>query len=113
MRERWFSVTAKDCEWTYMPHGGNGGQNANKNHTAARVVHRPSGAMAESREFKSQLQNRQAAFGRMARSDTFQRWLRLECARRAGAPSIDEVVARQMVNIRVEALEDSRWVEVG
>lgn len=71
MRERILSVTAADCSWEYFPAGKNGGQNGNKNSTACRVTHVASGARGESREHKSQLQNRKAAFGRMVESQKF------------------------------------------
>lgn len=71
------SVTAGDCRWEYFPAGKNGGQNGNKNSTACRVTHPPSGAKGESRETKSQLQNRKAAFRRMVGTKEFQLWLKI------------------------------------
>lgn len=73
-------VTRDDCDWTYFPAGKNGGQNGNKNATACRVVHRASGAVGESREYKSQLQNRQAAWKRMALTRDFERWAKIQAA---------------------------------
>ena len=52
--------------------GGKGGQNQNKRDTGTRVIHHPSGARGESREERSQLQNKRAAFKRMVESKAFQ-----------------------------------------
>jgi protein subunit release factor B len=88
-RELLLRVTAADCEWTYFNAGGHGGQHQQKNDTACRVVHSPSGARGESREFKSQLQNRRAAWRRMASSSEFRLWAQM---RAAGYASIEAKV---------------------
>lgn len=54
---------------------GKGGQNRNKRDTAVRIVHPPSGAVGESQEQRSQLQNKRAAFVRMANHPRFKLWL--------------------------------------
>jgi protein subunit release factor B len=72
VRERILSVTIHDCEVQHFRSGGKGGQNQNKRDTGARVIHHPSGARGESREERSQLQNKRAAFLRMVKSPTFQ-----------------------------------------
>lgn len=81
--------------------GGPGGQNQNKRDTACRIIHHPSGARAESREERSQLQNKRLAFKRMAESDEFQSWVRVMHAK---LPPIDEVVDKMMApeNLLVE-----------
>lgn len=84
MREKVLTVTIKDCVVQTFRCGGKGGQNKDKRDTGVRVVHPPSRARGESREERSQLQNKKAAFGRMARSVTFQRWVRLEHSRHVG-----------------------------
>jgi peptide chain release factor 1 len=66
MRELIASYTKKDFRIETFAAGKNGGQNANKNQTAVRITHLPTGLMAESRETKSQLQNKKLAFGRLA-----------------------------------------------
>lgn len=65
------SVTAKDCEWDYFRCGGHGGQKVNKTSSGARVTHPSSGAVGESREERSQLQNRKKAFRKMAETEAF------------------------------------------
>lgn len=71
-RTRILSVTIHDCEVQHFRSGGKGGQNQNKRDTGTRVIHRPSGARGESREERSQLQNKRKAFVRMAQSREFQ-----------------------------------------
>ena len=66
-----FSVTLADCEVQTFRSGGKGGQNQNKRDTGVRIIHHPSGARGESREERSQLQNKRAAFARMAAHPLF------------------------------------------
>lgn len=99
MREKVLTVTIKDCEVQTFRAGGHGGQNQNKRDTGVRVIHRPSGARGESREQRSQLQNKRAAFVRMAKSEPFQKWVRLEHARRVG----DLVLEQRAVERHVDA----------
>jgi len=112
-RELMFSVTIKDCDVSAMTAGGPGGQHQNKCATAIRIVHLPSGARGESREFRSQHANKKAAFKRMAETKEFQHWLRREAARRMGEKSIDEVVEEMMSqqNIKIEVVNDKgKWI---
>ena len=68
----------------YNAIGWAGGQNQNKVSSGVRAIHRPSGAVGEARDTRSQLLNRRAAFRRMAESREFQRWLKTEVARHTG-----------------------------
>jgi len=104
MREKLFSVTARDCDWQTMTAGGPGGQHQNRSRTAVRVTHRASGATAESREFKSQIQNKRAAFRRMAETKTFKAWIRRTAAQLAGEKSIEQRVAEDLEpqHLRIE-----------
>ncbi len=56
----------RDCDIEFLRASGNGGQNRNKVETAVRLVHRPTGLMVVATERRSQAQNREAAFERMA-----------------------------------------------
>jgi protein subunit release factor B len=71
VREKILTVTIKDCDVQTKRGSGKGGQNRNKRDTAVRIVHRASGAVGESQEQRSQLQNKHAAFRRMAESERF------------------------------------------
>jgi protein subunit release factor A len=67
-KEKLFSVTIHDCVVETKRGHGKGGQNRNTRDTAVRIVHPPSGAVGESQEERSQLQNKRTAFRRMAQS---------------------------------------------
>jgi protein subunit release factor B len=72
MKELLLSVTLKDCDVQTKRGSGAGGQNRNKRDTAVRIVHRASGAVGESQEERSQLQNKKRAFLRMSQTPAFQ-----------------------------------------
>src|ERR1700679_4283811 len=112
-RELLYSVTKNDCEWSYTRGTGAGGQKKNKTSSAVHCTHKPSGAYGYSEASRSQADNRSDAFMKMAKSKKFQTWLKVETARRLGQlRDIDEVVAKQMRDIRIDAKVDGRWVEL-
>lgn len=104
------SVTLKDCEVQTKRGSGKGGQNRNKRDTAVRIVHRASGAVGESEEQRSQLQNKKMAFVRMIATKEFELWKR----RQLGHVTLAEIeVSEQMRphNLRMETLDaDGEWV---
>lgn len=106
--ERILSVTLADCDVQTFRAGGNGGQNQNKRDTGVRIIHRASGAVAESREERSQLQNKKKAFRKMAETSKFQAWLRIATGRAAVA---EDQVRRDMApqNLRIEGRETGTW----
>ncbi|SHT13616.1 Peptide chain release factor RF-1 [Mycobacteroides abscessus subsp. abscessus] len=109
-RERVLSVTLSDCRVDTFRAGGKGGQNQNKRETGVRITHEPSGAVGESREERSQLQNKQSAFRRMANSPKFQLWVK----RQVGREELQRAqVERDMwpVNLKTEVRESGKWVE--
>lgn len=106
-RERLFSVTLKDCVVQDFSAGGPGGQHQNTSNTGIRVIHPPSGARGESREERSQLQNKKAAFTRMASTQVFRQW----CQRQVlGVITPEEKVKRDMApeNLLVYGYQDGR-----
>lgn len=117
MRKLISSRSANDKEfiWEYFPAGKNGGQHGNSNKTACRVVHIPSGAKGESREFRLQPQNKQAAFRRCVESPEYTRWNRIDASKRLGIKQPEEIVDEMMSNVndfRFEIKNDKgRWVE--
>lgn len=110
-REKIFSVTLKDCDVQTFRAGGSGGQNQNKRDTGVRIVHPPSGAVGESREERSQLQNKKNAFRRMAQSEKFQTWVRKqagESARTVAAVERELWPDRTLVEVKDE---NGKWVK--
>ena len=113
-KELLFSVTAADCRWDYFNASGAGGQNVNKNQCGVRCTNKASSAVGQSSDTKSQSQNKKLAFRRMAESDTFKKWHRIETARRMGTlVDIDQKVdeAMQSENLRVEIKQDGKWTK--
>lgn len=112
-KELLFSVTAADCDWSYTRGTGKGGQKKNKTSSAVHCTHRPSGAHGYSEATRSQLDNRRDAFRKMAESKEFKTWHKLETAKRLGQlADVDEKVAREMRNIKVEIKDDGKWTAV-
>lgn len=74
-RQLMFSVKLADCEVQTFRSGGKGGQNQNVRDTGVRIIHHPSGARGESREERSQLQNKRTAFKRMVGTAAFRVWV--------------------------------------
>ena len=110
-RELLFSVTLADCDVQTKRGTGKGGQHRNKRDTAVRIVHRASGAVGESQEERSQLQNKRTAFLRLTKTVEFRLWLARELWIRSGLPSPEEQVEREMQpqHIRTEVKVDGRW----
>jgi len=108
--KRILSVTIDDCEVQTFRSGGKGGQHQNKTDSGVRVIHHPSGARGESREERSQLQNKKAAFLRMANSVQFRIWLNQQLA----TETPEEKVAKDMDprNLKVEVKDEKgRWTD--
>jgi protein subunit release factor B len=110
-RQKLFSVTIADCEIQTFRSGGKGGQNQNKTESGVRIIHHPSGARGESREERSQLQNKRIAFGRMGKTKEFQSWARAQAARLRGETPIEDLVDRAMQpqNLMVEVMTSEGW----
>lgn len=65
MRELLHSFTRKDFRIDTFRSGGNGGQHQNKTDSGVRFTHIETGLTSESREFKSQYQNKNSAFRKL------------------------------------------------
>lgn len=102
MKELLFSVTKKDFEIEFMRAGGKGGQHQNCTDSACRIVHRASGAVGESREYREQGRNKTTAFKRCIDSMQFRTWLRLKTA---------EAMMEETVEQKVEKLMDERFIK--
>ena len=114
-RKLLFSVTAKDCDWSFSHGTGNGGQARNKSQSAVHCHHRASGARAFSQAGRSQEDNKRDAFVKMCATDEFKNWHRREVWKHLGVlDQIDQAVAEGMDprNLRLEVKVDGRWTEV-
>lgn len=78
------TITKKDFIRQTFRSGGKGGQKQNKVESGVRLIHEPSGARGEGREFRDQPKNERAAFERLVATKAFQTWLRIETAKRRG-----------------------------
>ena len=56
----------RDCDMEFFIAGGPGGQHRNKVETGVRLTHRPSGIVVTATERRSQSDNREAAYERLA-----------------------------------------------
>jgi protein subunit release factor B len=106
MKHLVFSVTIKDCKVQTFRSGGKGGQHQNKTESGVRIIHHPSGARGESREHRHQIQNKRAAWQRMANTKEFQNWCRAQVVRRRMNRTLEEIVEEMMSpeNLLVEYL---------
>ncbi len=105
MKELLFSVTRKDFRVSYFCAGGPGGQHQNKIASACRIIHPASGAVGESREQKSQHQNRKIALQRLVKTKEFQKWHKIETARHLGLLANIEVQVDEWMkpeNLKIE-----------
>lgn len=107
------SIGGSDLEWQFFRAGGKGGQAQNKKSSGARVIHRESGAVGESRTHRDQLHNRREALRRMAKSFRFLAWLHDKEADAAREESIEQEVARELdtKNLKIEVRVNGKWVE--
>lgn len=108
------SVSIADCRVDTFTVGGHGGAGKDTSNTGVRVTHEPSGAVGKSSESRKQSENKRTAFRRMANTEQFMRWTRIEASRRAGEKPIDVLVdeALDCKNLRIEHRNaEGRWEE--
>jgi len=102
MREKLFSLTAKDFDWAFYRGSGKGGQHRNKTDSAVRCTYKASGAVATAQDERSQRRNKVMAFKRVAETDLFREWLKIECAKRLGANMESEEGLIKRINEEIE-----------
>lgn len=112
MRKPIVSITIKDCVVETFRGSGPGGQNKNKRDSCVRIKHPPSGAVGEGRDARTQFQNKQSAFKRMAESKEFKNWLKIQAARLVGFdPEAEVEKALAPKNLKIEVKdENGNWV---
>jgi len=109
-----FSVTKKDFDIQTFRCGGHGGQKVNKTSSGVRIIHRESGAVGESREERSQYQNKKLAFQRLVKDVKFKVWLNRKVFEITQNESLDDIVDREMSleNLKIEIKdEEGRWMK--
>lgn len=122
-KEHLFSITKKDFRVDTFRSGGKGGQNQNTRDTGVRITHIESGAVGESREERSQAQNKKKAFERLTETPTFKLWLSKKSFEVLGVhktkeqieTEVDELISRSLTNgdIVIEGKENGKWVAQG
>lgn len=115
-REKIFTVTIHDCEVQAFRAGGPGGQKQNKTSSGVRVIHHPSGARGESREERSQFQNKRTAFVKMANTKMFRNWLAAVTCGLKTPGQIEEEVKAELndptITITEVKVSKNKWVAV-
>ena len=111
-RKPWLTVRISDCNVKAFSAGGPGGQNVNKRHMAVRITHEPSGAVGESRDERSQLQNKKLAFRRMVNDPKFALWVRMQSGYEAKAQAwVSKMMDEKYIKTEVHD-EKGRWVDM-
>ena len=103
-KELLFSITKKEFEVQTFCSGGKGGQHQNKTDSGVRIIHKESGAVGESREERSQLQNKKIAFKGLSENKKFKYWLSKKVWEVSNEKTLDQIVDGQMdeQNLKVE-----------
>jgi len=114
-RELLFSVTKKDLEVQVFRAGGKGGQRQNKVSTGVRIIHKDSGAVGESRNERSQYQNKKIAFKRLNKNPKFKIWLNQKAYEITNKINIEKELKKAMSpeNLLVEIKnEKGEWLDI-
>lgn len=111
MKKKLFTVTIKDCKVETFTVGGHGGAGKDTSNTGVRIVHEESGAVGKATESRSQRQNKETAFKRMAESREFQNWIRRRAAELSTLKSVDELVDKMLEpkNLKIEYRTENGW----
>jgi protein subunit release factor B len=112
-KELIFSITKKDCKFEYFSGTGAGGQHRNKCQNSVRCKHLPSGAVGTCQDYRSRDKNQKIAFGRMARSEKFQAWFKVEAARQLGQlEDIERKVEKELEKVKLEVKDDNGYWKI-
>lgn len=116
MKDPILKMTAKDFKWDYFKVPGHGGQKKNKTSSACRCTHEASGAVGTASESRSQRENREMAFKRMAETKEFQQWARIETLKKAHVvEQIEKQIDSDLSNPNITIVEvkdgQGRWIK--
>ena len=115
MKDLLFSITKKDFEIQVFRAGGKGGQKQNKTSSGVRIIHHESGARGESREERSQKQNKTNAFNRCINNAIFQGWLKRKTSEiMYGANQLEQKLqdSMELEHLTIEVKQGGKWVEL-
>jgi protein subunit release factor B len=113
MKKKLLTITKKDFDVQTFRSGGKGGQHQNTTDSGVRIIHRESGAVGESRNHKSQRQNKKAAMVRLTASSKFRIWVARRAHEIITGETIEQEVGRMMQpeNLKIEVKENGKWAE--
>jgi protein subunit release factor A len=95
-RELLFSLTKKDFRIDTFRSGGPGGQYQNTTDSGVRITHIESGASGESREERSQNQNKKKALEKLVKTPTFQIWQKRKAFEMMGRVKTKEQIKQEV-----------------
>ena len=95
-KELLFSLTKKDFRIDTFRSGGKGGQHQNTCDSGVRITHIESGAVGESRDERSQSQNKKIAFERLVASKIFQIWHKKKAFEMMGVIKSEEQIKKEV-----------------
>ena len=111
MREKLFSIGPDDFEVTWFSGTGAGEQYRNKHQNCCRIKHKETGVIGTGQSNRNQEANKKEAFMNVYNNPTFQLYLQRRINEALSEESIDDIVDREMRNVKVEVREDGKWVE--
>lgn len=111
MGEKLFSIGPDDFEVTWFSGTGAGGQYRNKHQNCCRIKHKETGVIGTGQSNRNQEANKKEAFMNVYNNPTFQLYLQRRINEALSEESIDDIVDREMRNVKVEVREDGKWVE--
>ena len=95
-KELLFSLTKKDFRIDTFRSGGKGGQHQNTTDSGVRITHIESGAVGESREERSQSQNKKKALERLVKSNKFKVWHKIKASQIMGTMKTKEQIEKEV-----------------
>ena len=111
-KELLFSLNKKDFTIQTFHCGGHGGQNVNKVESGVRIIHKESGAIGESREERTQGQNKKIAFKKLTDSIKFKLWIKRRISEISKGITLEQKVKEDMKseNLKIETKdEEGNW----
>jgi len=111
-KEKFMSITRKDLDIQTFKAGGKGGQHQNTCDSGVRIIHRESGAVGESRNERSQYQNKKLALKRLTETVKFKIWLNRKLFELSKGKSIEKQVEESLdpKNLKIEVRDENcKW----